>query len=390
MSSNRTRLWPYSLVAAIIAVPAIWASLSILFFATRTYLQWPVSGYETPLLFFSIGLSAFPVIMLLVDFVAAKGGVIGTKWVNVDFSKTVVESGSAKRESFALTDNIYILSEQESIADSGGRITAALKKATIAEVVFIDLKDGNVWWVTRLLALCAGAVGAGSPKVIVFVGRRENRDRHFLGCGIPRLLLEAILDSNPEYRSRFRRASMIARQLALFGRAASELPLQLDVSALRRSLAIDSAPSGAPAPPQQPIGLHSTVGNSAYHYDENESAMLAKILIEELRKSSSPSPEAGTTRQINLEEPPDRLTVGRLSELFDRCLYRDAIDRSWSNDQQLSRFLDSAAPYVAVVRRGVYEAMLRSDLGERAIIRMLFAQSTDAPRGTSATDYAAQ
>jgi hypothetical protein len=45
----------------------------------------------------------------------------------------------------------------------------------------VDLKDGNAWWVTRLLAVCAAAIGVGSPRVIVFVGRRENRERIFLG-----------------------------------------------------------------------------------------------------------------------------------------------------------------------------------------------------------------
>jgi hypothetical protein len=385
VSSKHTRLWPYSLMASIIAVPLIWAALSLLFYLTRTHLQWPVAGLETPLIFFSIGLSAFPVIMLLVDFVAAKGGVIGSKWVNVDFSKTVVEGGGAKRESFAITDNI--LSEEENVSDSGGkRIMAAVKKMTSAEVVRIDLKDGNAWWVTRLLALCAGAVGADSPKAIVFVGRRENKDRHFLGWGSPRSLLEAILDSNPEYRSRYRRARMIATQVSLFGMGASEFPLQLDVSALRRSLAVPSANPGAPVPHQQPIGLHQSVNVRAWNYDERDSAMLAKILIEELRTGSNPLPELGATQQVNLEEPPDRLTVSRLVELFDRCLHRDVIDRSWSNDQQLSRFLNSVAPYVAIVQGDVYEAMLRSDLGERAIVRMLVAQSTDAPRGASATD----
>lgn len=79
----------------------------------------------------------------------------------------------------------------------------------------------------------------------------------------------------------------------------------------------------------------------------------------------------------NLEDPPDRLTLVRLQDLFAPCLYSQAVDRTWPNAEQLERFLASTAPYVALLRDGVYEGMLRGDLGERAVIRELFRQSQE-------------
>lgn len=104
------------------------------------------------------------------------------------------------------------------------------------------------------------------------------------------------------------------------------------------------------------------------YFDENEAVMLAKISIEELRGTmdSTVSPERTTA---NLEEPPDRLTSVRLRDLFAYCLYTQAVDQAWSNAEQLTRLLESSAPYVALARDGVYEAMLRSDLGQSAATR---------------------
>ena len=72
------------------------------------------------------------------------------------YSKSIVEQAGVRKESFGLTDNV--IAEQELLIDSDRkRIRAILRKVTSYDVVAIDIKDGNVWWVTRLLALCAGA-----------------------------------------------------------------------------------------------------------------------------------------------------------------------------------------------------------------------------------------
>lgn len=125
--------------------------------------------------------------------------------------------------------------------------------------------------------------------------------------------------------------------------------------------------------------LHKTVTDHQWSYDPNESVMLAKILLRELQ-SPSPDPVAvpgAFPMGGNLEEPPPRITIGRLKDLFESFLFIDTVDRSKANDEQLSQFLASNAPYVAIVREGTYEGMLRSELGERAILRDLVARGSN-------------
>lgn len=356
-----SHLWPFGPGIALAAVPAIWATCAGAFFLMRTYLAWPGTESASALIYFSMAISVVPLLLLLLDFIAARGGVIGNKWLNVDFSKAIADAGIVSRESFPLPDNIF--AEQDRLTDSGGsKLIEAMKRATVAEIVCIDIKDGSAWWVTRLLALCAGARGRGAPSAIVFVGRVENRERVFLGWSTPTELLTAILSSNDDYRARFQKAKMIARQLGMFGDWRYSLTPQ-----------IEPVPILPPAPPQS-VALHPDVAINRIHYDESDAVMLAKISIEELRRTvGAPPPSDASVR--NLEQPPDRLTLARLQELFAPCLYVSAVDRNWPNAQQLDRFLEATASYVAMVRNGIYEGMLRTDFGDRAILRELLRQS---------------
>ena len=327
MRGAQVRLWPLGLGAALVAVPAIWAICAGTFYLTSLYLGWPGHDSAAALTYFSLGISVMPLLLLLLDFVAARGGVVGNKWLTVDFSKAIAEGGIASRDTFALPDNI--LAEQDRAADSGGaKMIEAMKRATTSEIVYLDLKDGNAWWVTRLLAFCAGAQGIGSPRAIVFVGRMENRERVFLGWGTPAALLAAILKASPDYRLRFHRAKMITRQLAMFGAGNSSLMLQLQ-------------PPLPTQPLPQSISLHQDVATNQAYYDDNDSVMLAKISIEELRRTGDTAAVPGVS-MANLEDPPDRLTLVRLQDLFVPCLYSQTVDRTWPNAEQLSNWLDSS------------------------------------------------
>jgi hypothetical protein len=349
-----TNLWPYGALAAVVAVPFILLALGLLSLVARTYLGWSVDTSDRLVLLVFVILSVIPLGLVLLDFIASKGAVVGNGWIKIDFSKTVVETGSARRETAGLPDNI--LSAAESITDSGGmKMVAEMRRATSAEIICIDLKDGNAWWETRLLVLCASAAGAGSLlRAVVFIGQRNNKERQFLGWAAPWRLLVALQDSNPGYHARFTKSTMIARQLSMFGGAASPL-----------------------LPPA--ASLHPTVAAYQWSYDENESVMLAKILLQELQSpSADPVVLPGAVSMAgNLEEPPPRLTTGRLRDLFESSLFVDTVDRSKANDEQLSQFLASNAPYVAIVREGTYEGMLRSEPGERAILRDLVARNSD-------------
>ena len=358
MSDINGRLWPFGLGFALAAVPATWAGCAIAFFLMRTYLAWPGTESALTLTYYAMAVSAVPLLLLLIDFVAARGGVIGSKLLNVDFSKAIAEAGT---ESFALPDNI--LAEQDALYSSGrSKVIDVMKKATAVETVRLDLADGSTWWVTRLLALCAGALERGAPSAIVFVGRKGNREGIFLGWATPSSLLTAILNSSDDYRARAIRARMIARQLGMFGGNEDGLePREILTSA-------------APPIPPRPVVLHPDVQSNREKYDANDAAMLARISIDELKKVSA-SPLIPNTTTRDLEVPPDRLTVARLQELFAPCLYIAAIDRLWPNARQLDTFLQTTAPYVALVRDEVYVGMVRTDLGERAILRELLRQS---------------
>src|SRR5262249_18026727 len=161
------------------------------------------------------------------------------------------------------------------------------------------------------------------------------------------------LNDNPEYESRYRIAKVVARQYAMFGlpHAQEWLP--------RAQQPQGQSPN---AYTSQPVSLHPDVRNYSSRYDESEGVMLAAVLIDGLRGD----PALASTLSKNLENPPDRLTSGRLTQLFDHCLYLDVIDRSWANEKQVSAFLDTNSQFVALVRRGKYESMLEADLGQRA------------------------
>jgi hypothetical protein len=102
--------------------------------------------------------------------------------------------------------------------------------------------------------------------------------------------------------------------------------------------------------------------------------MLANILLFVLKSVINSTVELGLpSKGINLEDPPDRLISSRLEDLFNSCLYSDSINCLWSNKQQITKFLESDAPYIAIVRDGFYEGLLRSDYGHREIIGKLFS-----------------
>jgi hypothetical protein len=108
---------------------------------------------------------------------------------------------------------------------------------------------------------------------------------------------------------------MIARQITLFGNGGSEIPFQLDLGSLRNALELPATPAATPIPKPTAIqvSLHPTAGFFAWHYDENEYAMLAKILKDVLRGRWSP-------RREHLQCP-TRATAGPTYDRpFDRAL----------------------------------------------------------------------
>jgi len=216
MPNQKDLLWPYSKKVAIIAIPFMWIFFAIIFSFTQRFASWPDSESRSFVVMVSILISFVPFALLLLDFFSSRGATIETKWGKIDFSKVDLSRQDIRRESYKLPDNIGMPGEK--VADSHAmNIVSALESASDKNIVQIDLKNGEAWWLTRLLALCAGAVRAGSPNVLVFVGTQAKRENFFIGWVDPKDALKAIFVYQDEYLSTYHNAMRIAKQVVTFG-----------------------------------------------------------------------------------------------------------------------------------------------------------------------------
>ncbi|MCI0392740.1 MAG: hypothetical protein MOB07_28750 [Acidobacteria bacterium] len=343
-------LWPFGTRGALLAAVIIWLVLALIFVATRAYLGWPTNDSLKLAALIVISLGLIPLALRLIDFAASRRAVVDIKGFKIDFSRVDLDQPEVRRETAGIPDNIGVSGPIFSDA-SPMNIIQTLKEATKNEIVVIDLKDGDAWWVTRLLALAAGAVRAGSPNTFVFIGMNENRSHQFLGWAESKRVLDSILRANPEYDRRYLRAMQISQQVFMYGN--------------REFM------------PQQPPTFEPNVDVERYlneEYTSLGSAVTEQILMDQL-----------ATKLLTplLETPPDRLTLGRLNDLFGHCLNPTSIDLNWSKDAQIAKLLESVTPYVALVKEGRYHSIIGKADGERVLLRELFAQFHDRRQAKS-------
>lgn len=329
--------WPYSGRAAVAVTIGIWLAAGMVSLLANAVVGWPDRSTSGWLPFFVLALGLVPLAFILLDGLRSSQAKLDLRWVKVDFS-----AASVIRETAGLPDNI--VAPGEPVSDSAGRhIEVALEKARESKILVVDLKDGDAWWVTRLLVLAAGAVHSRSTEAIVFLGtREETKTRTFLGWATPESVLRAIVRDKPEYADRYEQAARLERQLQVFGGAAPKTP-----------------------------GHDPEVNRFLHHQNPMRERILLELLAE---------PSAGMTP---LESPPDRVTEARLEQLFAHCLYRDnSIDLERSTDEQMRALLNGQAPFVPVNRDGRFQGLLRRTDGERFILRELFEQRS--PRAPAA------
>jgi len=339
MSGKHEPLWPFGARASVLTAVAVWLGMSFLFVATRTYLDWPDDESIKLAVFIVLGMGLIPLALLLLDFAARSGVALSFKGLQIDFSRVDLTRPELTRQSLGIPDNIGV--SGPIISDTTPMsIIKTLREVTSSEIVVIDLRRGEAWWVTRLLALSAGAVRAGAPTVLVFIGTRENRPRQYLGWADPKGVLESILRDKAEYRARYDKAVRIARQVVMYGQN-ELLPQRPD-----------------------PFELHTEVGRytGSADYAALGEAVTEQILMDQLAKMPD-----------SLEAPPDRLTLGRLADLFGHCLSTAAVDLEWPKAKQVSALLEATSRYVALVKGGRYESMIEKGDGERLLLRELLA-----------------
>ncbi len=340
--TNINPLWPYSTRLALLAIPVIWVLSAITLGLTHNYLAWPDSGTINNLTLIVIAFGFIPLALVLLDTALNSRAKVEFMGVKIDFSRVDLAQPEVRYESIGIPDNAG--DEGELVTDSSPmQITNALEKATQNEIVQIDLKEGASWWTTRLLALSAGAVRAGAPKILVFTGTKANVSQVFLGWATPKDILRALLNNKLLYKDIYQKSVQISKQVSMYG-LNQYLPMAKTIQ----------------------ISLHQDIERYIYseQYAQLGDAVFEQILMDQLA--------------LNCEQPPDKLSISRFEELFIHCSYLDIVDLEWSKDIQMRKLLDSQAPYLALVRNYRYEAMIKQEAGERIILKQLFLQSQEA------------
>jgi hypothetical protein len=186
MLDPENTLWPYGTRAALLAAPVIWLLVAVLLAITHRFLSLPRAEAGSTALLVGVTLGLIPLLLLLLNYVAASRGTLDIKGIKIDFSQAQIQ-----RVEIVLPDNIG--RPGAIVVDSSPmQVVSALEEATFNPIARIDIRDGNAWWVTRLMALSAGADRAGSPRVFVFVGMKENVEGAFLGWASPSSVLRAL------------------------------------------------------------------------------------------------------------------------------------------------------------------------------------------------------
>lgn len=347
---NHNLLWPYGTRSALLSAFIIWVLSAIVFMVSSTYMGWPDVESAKLATLTVVALGLLPIALLLLDFAATRRVAVDIKGVKIDFSQFDLEQPEVKRETPGIPDNIGV--SGPIISDTSPMdIIKTLKDVSKHEMVVIDLRQGEAWWVTRLLVLSAGAVRAGAPRILVFVGQKASMDHQFLGWAYSREIMESILRAKNEYRDRYDAAMRISQQVYMYG-GEEFLPTRDDPT---------------------PVELHPRVRrytNPALpdnkQYSKLGPAVAEQILMDQLALSYPGS---------SLEDPPDRLTMQRLEDLFGHCLRKDRVDLRLSKQEQLTALFESAGSYAALVRAKRYESMVNKEDVERMLLRELLLPS---------------
>lgn len=333
-------LWPYGTVAALLSAFLVFVIGLVALLVLRATTGWPTEAGLDRIVPILLIVSLTPLVLAVLDFLAERRAVVGSKWFNLDLSRVDLAK-TASTETAFLPANLGISGPV--ISDSSPMdIVAALRSLTRQPFAVINIGNGDAWWVTRLLALSAGAVRRGDPEVIVFVGRRENQPDQFLGWARPDIVLDAILGDRDAYRERYEKAVVLARHLAFFQGG-------------------DILPPG--------VQLHHDVHRYTmppHNYSELGEAALEQIVMDQLGQYG---PEG------SLEQPPDHLTLARMNSLLGPILVTENIDIDSASSQQVQALLETRWPFVALVRKGTFVAMVRRADAERALLKQLVDQA---------------
>jgi hypothetical protein len=343
VSSRSRRLWRLDPLAAILAVPLLLLALLVGSSVLRQVTSWPPAQLDQLVFLAILGISVLPVILMLVDLLAERGGRIGFRGLTLDFSSAV-----AAPPGYAVPHNIGVAGQP--LTDSASaQILDALRGATMNDVVVIDLEDGTAWWETRLLVLLAGAVRLGRPNAVVFTATEAAEPDRFQGWAPPAGLFPLLLRSDKRYEEIYFRVRSWMRQWELV----------------------------PPQPPNQvplsPPWMQGTGPAHAWMLFDGATGLPNELGFEQLLQS-----ELGQAIEM-AEEGPKKISVSRLVEVFRPVLRTTSVDEAWPAERQVDAVLSTDDAYVAITRSSHYLRLTTRTSALAGLVRSLLALEAPKP-----------
>lgn len=335
------RVWPWSARVAVLLVPVILLTLVVAHGVARAVLEWPDHRYGGWVLLGIALLSLMPVILLLVELLAAAGGSVQLPGVAFSFSGASLEVAATVR-STTLAENLETPDNLPVTQTSLRSVLRALRRAHDSDVTIVDLHHGRTWWETRLFILVAGAARMGRPQAIAFVGDRDGKQRVFLGWAPPSQLLDMHLSSMPEFADAYDCARAKAAQWRI----------------------------GIPAPRQAGTPPYVTLPWN------NQQFGLPPTEEEEI-------PDPAFAEELFLQQELDgrpadlrrHVTIQRLLELFEAVLVTDRVDVDANDDAWIDLLRISPRRFFALTAADVLKTLVPRDALIAALVARLAASN---------------
>jgi hypothetical protein len=314
--------WPYGTRAAIVAVFVLWAALGLLAWLLNSLLGWPSQSSENHVFYVATLIGLLPLALVVLDVVARRGGAVDFRGFKIDFSASVVHTELQLAPNLGQPGPV--------VSDSApATIIEMLRTSADHDAIRIDL--ATTWWLTRMLALSAGASRAGSPRAFIFVRTELNGKQTFAGWAPPKSVLDALLAMrSTQFQQPYAEAQAIAQQIASFGPDQVRPPLVWPIEVNR--YLVD--------PRYNQLGL----------------ASLEHVLLDRLAP---------------LEAAPEALDFTQLRSQLGDDLVLDHVESNDPPDRQLKEMFASSAPFIALLDGDGYKALMRREDAERDVLRQL-------------------
>jgi hypothetical protein len=341
--------WPWSRRAAFSFAVALFIMLLGGLIVLRRYADWPDVRWEGWLLVAAMLLSLTPIILLVLQSVAASRGSISFRSLTLSFG-TVAQAVAASATDLTIAVPRNVTEVGVDISDSGhSQAQAVIREATRADVVVVDLEDGHAWWDSRLLLLCAGAEQHGRPAAVVFVATLHRRHRQFVGWARPSSIVKCLIQAD--------------RNLA-YAHAIAQVWIR------RAGLVL---PTKAPEPDGYPPAVVSSIPPAP----QNGAPFLTEeMLFDRQANITLPQPPAeALTRALGSALHPledgghvGHLTVTRLRDLLGPVLHVDSVERNASDREWVRAALASDSEYLVVTDAHAYVGLAPQSVLVRSLL----------------------